>query len=69
MLYEGCSESNAYLIMLAHSDRGGSGGMAVEVEPFHQCAVTPCHCVTDGSRGTVRLNGICMGIADHDLNL
>jgi len=29
------------------------GGMAVEVEPFHQYPVTFCCHVTDGSRGAV----------------
>ena len=29
------------------------GGMAAEVEPSHQCAITCCCCVTDGNRGAV----------------
>jgi len=31
-----------------------AGGIAVEVEPFHQYFVTFCCCVTDGSRGAVQ---------------
>ena len=34
------------------------GGIPVEVEPSQQYSVTCCCCVTDGSRGTVRQNGI-----------
>ena len=30
-----------------------SGGMAVEVEPSHSYSLTLCHCVTNGSRGSV----------------
>jgi len=42
-----------------------AGGIAVEVEPFHQYFVTFCCCVTDGSRGAVWHNGIWHGSADE----
>ena len=34
------------------------GGMAVEVELSCQYSVTFCCCMTEGSRGTVRQNGV-----------
>ena len=41
------------------------GGTAVEVEPSHQCSVTCCCCVTDGSRGAVWHNDVWHGSVDE----
>ena len=37
------------------------GVMSVEVEPSHQYSIIFCYCVTEGSRGTIRQNGIWHG--------
>jgi len=35
-----------------------AGGMALEFDTSHQYSVTFCSCVSDGSRGPVKQNGI-----------
>ena len=60
--YEGCSESNgSYLLCWPMTTEADAGGMAVQVEPFHQYSVTCCCHVTESSRGAVWQNGIWLG--------
>jgi len=51
-MYKGCSASNAsHFTIWTTMSEADIGGMAVEVEPYHQYSIIfSCH-VTDGSRG------------------
>jgi len=46
--------------MMSEAD---GGGVAVEAESSHQYSIACCCCVTDGSRGAVRQNGVWHGSA------
>jgi len=60
--YEDCSKNNAsYLFPWPAVSEIDTGGMAVEVKPFHQCSITFCCHVTDGCRGTVWENSFWHG--------
>ena len=62
---EACSESNASYFMMLEADTGDT---AVEIERSHQYSIAFCCCVTDGSRGTARQNGVSHG-KEHEVKV